>query len=122
MKFEEILPKLREGKKIKKGSWWEGHYIIYDNNSGDIVNQNGYPYLFTQHDFNYINWEIIEEPKKIKLRDLTEEKLEIWMKTRCKKSCLNCPMEFAQCNRWINHKDLYSDKFLDQEIEIEVEK
>ena len=108
MKFEKILPVFLEGKKIKV----VGSSKSYQRNEQLYCTMKVYDIL-------YSDWEIAKEPKKIKLRDLTEEKLEIWMKTRCKKSCLNCPMEFAQCNRWIHHKDLYSDKFLDQEIEID---
>lgn len=70
--------------------------------------------------------------KKIKLRDLTKEQ---WDKNRnslCKLishgCCENCIFQWAGgCSdsiyksSWINHKDFYSNKFLDQEIEIEVE-
>lgn len=66
--------------------------------------------------------------KKIKLRDLTEEQYRKFRRsgycdtTRCS-NCVfrnvNCPSVDNVC--WIHHKDLYSDKFLDQEIEIEVE-
>lgn len=69
--------------------------------------------------------------KKIKLRDLTPEQ---WDKNRhslCKllshSCCENCIFQWAGgcsdsiCrNSWINHKDFYSDKFLDQEVEINV--
>ena len=30
MKFEEILPALREGKKIRRKSWQEGEYLKID--------------------------------------------------------------------------------------------
>ena len=69
--------------------------------------------------------------KKIKLRDLTPEQ---WDKNRhslCKllshACCENCIFQWVGgcsdsiCrNSWINHKDFYSDKFLDQEVEIDV--
>lgn len=69
--------------------------------------------------------------KKIKLRDLTPDQ---WDKNRhslCKllshACCENCIFQWAGgcsdsiCrNSWINHKDFYSDKFLDQEVEIDV--
>lgn len=68
--------------------------------------------------------------KKIKLRDLTSEQFESWMKDNCGHAkyvdCTDCPFFFSNCivdgkKSWVNNKDLYSDKFLDIEIEIEVE-
>ena len=58
---------------------------------------------------------------KIKLRDLTEEQYE---KDCEKRICAECPFHDVECdskydNCWFKHKDLYSDKFLDREVEIE---
>lgn len=70
------------------------------------------------------DWQIVKLPKKKKLRDLTEEEYEKWGNTNCKVSvCANCLFANVYCikndNRfWIKHKDLYSDKFLDQEVEV----
>lgn len=66
--------------------------------------------------------------KKIKLRDLTPEQWDNWFENICnlKVECENCPAYRANCdssedeNCWINNKDIYSNKFLDQEVEIEV--
>lgn len=66
--------------------------------------------------------------KTIKLRDLTEEQYSSWLSTMClssTKKCSQCPFFNVACSNatykgWINHKDLYSDKFLDQTIEVEV--
>lgn len=67
--------------------------------------------------------------QKIKLRDLTKEQFERWMKDNCGHAeyvdCVDCPFFFSNCvvdekKSWVKNKDLYSDKFLDQEIEIEV--
>ena len=67
--------------------------------------------------------------RKIKLRDMTKEQ---WDKNRdslCKfktmQSCDECIFKWVNCLKssykqlWIYHKDLYSEKFLNQEIEIE---
>ena len=58
---------------------------------------------------------------KIKLRDLTIEQFEKWVQV-CN-DCSTCPFRRVSCVRGktsrINNKHLYSDKFLDQEIEIE---
>lgn len=64
--------------------------------------------------------------QKIKLRDLTEEQYKVWFDNNCSlKDCVDCPFDRIMCNCrsvgcWSKNKDLYSDKFLDQEIEIEV--
>lgn len=63
---------------------------------------------------------------KKKLRDLTEEEFYDWgMKNCLHISCDICPFKMVECNlynknSWVNNKDLYSDKFLNQEIKIEV--
>lgn len=64
---------------------------------------------------------------KKKLRDITTSEFEDWAKKRCgadSSFCANCTFKFVHClansvTVWINHKDMYSDKFLNQEIEIE---
>lgn len=65
--------------------------------------------------------------KIIKLKDLTIKQWNYYRQYICPKmKCENCPLEKALCSEavedgsWINNKDLYSDKFLNQEIEIEV--
>ena len=66
------------------------------------------------------SYEII--PKKKKLRDLTEEEYIMWKEQNCY-NCTKCMFENVVCSInsfcWIAHKDLYSDKFLNQEIEVE---
>ena len=68
---------------------------------------------------------IPKEPKKKKLRDLTVEEYKKWFVKNCSsdldcKDCIfnnvMCPMD-NQC--WVNHKYLYSDAFLNKEIEVE---
>jgi hypothetical protein len=66
--------------------------------------------------------------KKIKLRDMTEEQYRglVWDDSYCRLlPCEKCIFYNVSChiitsNCWVNHKDLYSDKFLDQEVEIDV--
>ena len=67
-----------------------------------------------------------KEPKKKKLRDLTKQEWNIWKRKNCNDiDCNKCIFKNACCNRsyignsWVNNKDLYSDKFLNQEIEVE---
>lgn len=62
--------------------------------------------------------------KKIKLRDLTKRQYNYYRNNACPDCrCKNCPFKIINCiadkkNCWVYHKDLFSDKFLDQEIEI----
>lgn len=64
---------------------------------------------------------------KVKLRDLTPEQYKKWKKSMCeRKNCDSCPFNNVSCmitssDCWVYHKDLYSDAFLDKEIEIEAE-
>ena len=65
-----------------------------------------------------------KEPKKKKLRDLTPEEWSKWKNEKCPHiDCKECIFSNVMCSKikecWIKHKYLYSDKFLDQEIEVE---
>ena len=68
-------------------------------------------------------YEIITNKKK--LRDLAPEEYKKWLNKNCSNlSCKDCVFLKAKCNTnsigcWINHKDAYSEKFLNQEIEVE---
>lgn len=65
-----------------------------------------------------------KEPKK-KLRDWTMEEYKKWLEKNCGRSVNydKCIFNNVVCSNaessWVNHKDLYSDKFLNQEIEVE---
>ena len=121
MKFEEIIPALREGKKIRRRGWCKGAYISIGTD-GSVCDQNNEIFPFVLNDFKSEFWEIIKEPKKVKLRDLTEEQYVKWRKNNCcANTCANsCPFKYINCSiGWSNYKEMYSDKFLDQEIEVE---
>ena len=68
---------------------------------------------------------IVKLPKKKKLRDITEEEFKKWKQKNCHIAtleCEDCIFNNVCCSDircWVNHKDLFSDKFLDQEIEVE---
>ena len=122
MKFEEVLPALREGKKIRRKSWKREECFFVIKN-GSLVDDHGYIASY------YLNallmeedWEIVEEKKRVKLRDLTAAQYVKWRKNNC---CANlcassCPFKYINCcTAWRYHKEMYSDKFLDQEIEVE---
>lgn len=60
---------------------------------------------------------------KIKLKDVTKEEFEQLIKQNCGgRCCEDCIFKYAICtgsNSWVENKSLFSDKFLNQEIEIE---
>ena len=132
MKFEEILPDLRSGKKITNEHIKKcGYQYIYYRDRTIFENNGGYWHL-TDKEIVEIDdsWEIVKEKKKVKLRDLTEEQYKTFLDSRCGNqidgiSCVDCPFYRVSClydkddKCWIDNKDLYSDKFLDQEIEVD---
>ena len=129
MKFEEVLPALREGKKITcsiiKNSGCQ--YIYYFDGTIFCGSGGGCLYLTDKAIIEIDDWEILKEPKKVKLRDLTKEQFIAYCAKHLQKNkrkCGNCIFKNIICvewhdSCWVNHKDLYSDKFLDQEVEIE---
>ena len=137
MTFEEVLPALKEGKKIRrKDIVWENNYgfifiknskIIFIKGSEIIFHSfDNKKYVLDEEDLNADDWEIVNKKKKVKLRDLTPEQFKKWKERNCEgdkcKDCVfnqnkvNC-IYVAYC--WIKDKSIFSDKFLDQEIEIE---
>lgn len=64
---------------------------------------------------------------KIKLKDLTEEQYKKWQNENCynpNTNCEKCIFYNVSCDSylnscWINHKELYSETFLNQEVEFE---
>lgn len=127
MTFEEVLPALKEGKKIRKNFWNNEHYIeLVGCAFCDSETNKGYN--FNLIDFITDSWEIVKEPKKVKLKDLTEKQFKKWLNDNCCVSvvCDNCPFCKVNCNLyskdiWVKNKEFYSDKFLNQEIELKDE-
>ena len=122
MKFEEVIPALREGKKIRRKSWGRVHsfIIIKDDSLVDDYHCNVGIYAY---DLKADDWEIVTEKKKVKLRDLTAEQVKKWIDENCNRGdyCKDCPFRCIECydTFWLSHKDMFSNKFLDQEIEVE---
>lgn len=121
MKFEEIILTLKEGKEIKRKNRNKINYIRIGEEDF-IVDENDECFPFILEDFLADNWEIVEETKKVKLRDLTKEQYVKWRENNCCVNicCYSCPFKSINCDiGWHNYKEMYSDKFLDQEIEID---
>ena len=127
MKFEEVIPALKEGKKARRKRWGakNHNYIVVDKEDDLIVDMVYGKFPFTLGDLIADDWEIVKEKKKVKLRDLTPQQFNKWRDEICEKydCCKDCPFRCIDCNKtfWMSCKEMYSDKFLDQEIEIEEE-
>lgn len=110
-----------------KDSYYIGETLYYINENLIICNQvSPAPNNWLQR-IIVGELEIIKLQKKKKLRDLTAEEYKKWEGHNCKylygEDCNKCPFQNIKCDSssktcWINHKDLFSDKFLDQEVEI----
>lgn len=132
MRFEEVLPALREGKKITNSSIKNiGYQYIYYEDGTIFNSEDDRWHIIYKKIVESDDWEIVNEKKKVKLRDLTPEQFEKWTKNNCDKYddyCYGCIFQKVKCinkgkrnDVWYINKDLYSEKFLDQEIEIEEE-
>ena len=103
----------------------EFNETFYINEELFIVDNNGYKISVLSNLLNG-TYLIIKLPKKKKLRDLTFEEYEKWKEKNCKieSDCEKCIFNKVSCQKygnrcWVNNKSLYSDAFLDQEIEVE---
>lgn len=63
---------------------------------------------------------------KIKLKDITKEQYDKWALGCENRECYNCPLRIVNCGdsycnySWIHDREYFSDKFLNQEIELPV--
>ena len=69
MKFEEVLPALREGKKIKLKEWKEIEYIYMPKNETDLKTEDYHSVNLSWQDLFSGDWEIVKETKKVKLKE-----------------------------------------------------
>ena len=105
----------------------EFNETFYINEELFIVDNNGYKISVLSNLLNgtYLIIKLPKEPRKKKLRDWTMEEYKKWLEKNCGRSvnCDKCIFNNVVCSNaessWVNHKDLYSDKFLDQEFEVE---
>ena len=116
---------IKPNERFKVDGYKDSIFVIDDNLVGCKVPYN--------RDFNYYKWltyilinpeRVIKLPKKKKLRDLTKEEWDKWKDKKCiDTKCSECIFcNVTCCNNsdcWINHKYLYSDAFLNREIEVE---
>lgn len=129
--FEMLGVEPNERFKIQyneKNSYYIGETLYYINENLIICNQvSSAPDNWLQR-IIVGELQIVKLPRKKKLRDLTPEEYKKWYDKNCGAcggSCCDCLFNCTAClcgkYCWVNHKDLYSDKFLDQEVEIPIE-
>ena len=102
----------------------EFNETFYINEELFIVDNNGYKISVLSNLLNG-TYLIIKLPKKKKkLRDLTEKEFLNWRGNNCG-NCKNCIFKNVICTcagkyerLWVECKELYSDAFLNQEIEV----
>ena len=95
--------------------------FIGKNGSGEYNFDDCFRLVLTNNK-NIIKLPKEPKKKKKKLRDLTSEEYEKWRDKNCNYMCGKCPFNHVVCDYldcWVKNKDLYSDKFLNQEIEVE---
>ena len=123
--FEILDVEPNEKFKLESDATNTIYYITEDlnfigkNESGEYNFDDCFRLLLTNKIGNIVK--LPKESKKKKLRDLTPEEWDKWKKKNCDNMCGKCIFDNVYCglNVWVNHKDLYSNKFLDQEIEVE---
>lgn len=103
--------------------------IYYCDETLSTYGVNGVKYVNMLAEILNGTYKIIKIPKYLKkLRDLTPEEWDKWQYEKCNTgylNCYECIFRNVYCSKssencsWVNNKDLYSDKFLDQEIEVE---
>ena len=110
------------------------HFDVYDNNdnlvfNNCIIDSDGFVFVENRAlwatTISLLTGEYSYEitSKKKKLRDITEEEWDKWRDKNCYE-CEKCIFRYIPCtksssnNSWCNNKDLYSDRFLNQEIEV----
>lgn len=98
--------------------------VLNPNNNLFIKNYNSASALLALNFCNFSwTWER-KEKRTIKLKDLTLEQYKKWQDNNCcNLECINCIFYKLHCGvhstGWVNNKDLYTEKFLNQEIELE---
>ncbi len=127
-KFFEML-NLKPYKKFELNGGGIYYLDIYLN-IYDVDGEYVYP-----EDFNIktillegITTDIKPKPQKKRLRDWSYEEFEKYRSIKCKKDCSTCDecvFKNVNChlgdNCWVLRKDVFSDNFLDQVIEIPLE-
>lgn len=99
-KFEEVLPALREGKKIRRSCWGEFYYIFYKIVEDCIVNDKDFYFTLKAEDMFKDDWEIIEEPKPPRRFEFEQYIIE---KPHIKEPDSNGEYQYSELSRQLGH-------------------
>ena len=127
MTFLEALKLAFDKKEKIRRKIWKPNQYLYGCNER-LYNQDGRKFFIYEFAYDIIentcDWEIFTGKRKIKLRDLTKEQYEKWINENCNARCETCLFRRLMCEAtsnacWIKDKSIFSNKFLDTEIEID---
>lgn len=65
MKLEEVLPALREGKKVRRTCWAPGLFVKLNYNGTNIITEIGKECNLPSFHILADDWEIVPEPKRV---------------------------------------------------------
>ena len=136
-----LLNMTMDGSFIALDGYYDNlKYSRYADSEYDIMKiLNPHNNIFKEESCNLAVWSVKKlgkyvvwtwerkEKKKIKLKDLTPEQYKKWCKDNCSDTkCTSCIFYKVSCGDWrescwIKNKDVYNEKFLNQELEIEEE-
>lgn len=130
MTFDKVLPGLREGKKFRRKSWSRKDvYLDLVKNTYLFLNSNEKAidtFNLTDDDVFADDWEYFDsiDKKLVTLKDMTYKQFKKYQEKRCQTSCSSCIFRSVECDAklkycWVYNKDIFNDKFLDQEVEVE---
>ena len=104
MKFEEVLPALRNGKKIRIKGWFEDEYIYQEGE--ELFDEAGFSCSPDLAYALYDDWEIVDEPK------WTDEKIVEWHK----KTFPDCTYDQQVCKLFDEMEEYYSEYDYDKAL------
>jgi hypothetical protein len=91
MKFEEVILALRMGNPVRRTGWAKlGRYIIYEIDTGRLVEQNGKDVSLNNAQLlSCDDWEIVTETKRVddylipsSWSTTTDDVIEVWYRKR----------------------------------------
>lgn len=122
--FDKLGKKWNSGSSYLDLTYWNRHtYEMNYGNNGTCSSKRAY--YITIYEFGDVIFEEEKTTIKKEIRDLTLEEFNNWRDENCYKTpCEECPFVGVNCDSdgnssWINHKELFSNTFLNQEVEIE---
>lgn len=64
-KFEEVLPALRAGRKVRRAAWTIEEWIVQSYSGTIYQDEDGVSCTLSAESINKDDWEIVPEPKRV---------------------------------------------------------